>query len=101
MSDVKTRLDEIATHPMFDGRPILVGDEIDISGREEDEDGGWHGLYTAVVSTIRMVRGVPWIHVLEPANDYVDHVHERNEIIVAQQEDGGGRYVVGHRPKRP
>lgn len=103
----QSRPDETARHPMFDGRPILLGDEITIGDGDDDADG-----YdtTAVVSTIRMVKGVPWIHVLEPANDYTDHVHERNEIIYADPADREpstfpgregefyGRYVIAHRP---
>lgn len=76
-------------HPTFDGRPILLGDVVDIADHEE---GPKEGATDLVICAIRMVRGVPWLH-------YEEDGKEVNEIIVAQKGDlRGARYVHAHRP---
>lgn len=76
-------------HPTLDGRPILLGDIIDIADHEEGLDGGKVNL---VVCEIRFVRGVPWIH-------YQEDGKQVNEIICVRNGDlQHARYIAAHRP---
>jgi len=79
-----------ARHPMFNGTPIMLGDTITF----DNEPSGYGGPSTGVVTTIRMVRGEPWIHVTEDGAD-----RERNEVIFDNRQDNSGRHVIAHTPK--
>lgn len=79
-------------HPMFNGVPIMIGDTIVFANEPMsymDEGTGEQG----VVTTIRMVRGEPWIHVTQDGE-----IRERNEIIYDHPTDRA-RGVIAHTPK--
>lgn len=80
-------------HPKFNGVPIMIGDTIRFANHVSDE-ADYFGEDTGVVTTIRMVRGEPWIHVTQDGSD-----NERNEVIYDRTApDQTARGVVAHWP---
>lgn len=77
------------SHPMFGGRPILIGDTITVGHPKDSED-----TTTMRVTGIELVR--------RDTEVWISGDGEwRNEVIYpnAEAASDSGRYVLGHEPK--
>lgn len=88
MSD--NHMTDTPRHPMFEGAPILIGDTIRFANIPDADPEYIHEGEEGIVTTIRMVRGEPWMHVTK-----VGESREGNEIIY-DHPTTSARGVIAH-----